>query len=158
MVLGMTQQTRAGAKSPSLPTPNTSFILWCQVPDYPHAGPVNSSPYKWVLNKVYCKAVITPSSLAGLCAGHMINSNWPWSPAWGHSDILCSLAGNLQTLWCLRGDSGAAFLLSSFRPSHLSFLCYSVHWVFHTVTQSSGHSFINSIIRLWIATALIYNL
>lgn len=120
---GMTQQTRAGEESPSFPTPNTSFILWCQAPDYPHAGPVNSSPYKRVRSKVYCNAVITPSSLADLCADHRMNSNWLWSPAWGHSEILHSLAGSLQSHSVCEGIwEFPSPLPPALPPSCLSFL------------------------------------
>lgn len=155
--LGMTQQTGAGEKSPSLPTPNTSFMLWCQAPDYPHAGPVNSSPYKRVRNKVYCKAVITPSSLADLCADHRINSNWLWSPARGHSEILHSLAGSLQThsvcegIWEFPSSllPSMPFLLSPLFPS---FVILSIQFLI--VIHSSIYSFMNSPIHSFIQVLL----
>lgn len=113
-------------RGPSFPTPNISFILWCQVLDYPHAGPVNSSPYKQrVHSKVYCKATVTPSSLADLCADHRMNSNWLWSPAWGHSEILHSLTGSLQSHSVCEGiwEFPSSLPLSLSTLTFLSFLC-----------------------------------
>lgn len=136
----MTQQTRAGERSPPLPTPNTSFILWCQAPDYPDVGPVNSSPYKRVRNKVYCKAIVTRSSLADLCAGHMIISNWLWSPAWGHSEILHSLAGNLPTHSAYKGIQE---LLPPCLPS------FSPPSFINPSTQFFIHLYIRLLIHLW---------
>lgn len=160
---GMTQQTRAGEKSPSLPTPNTSFILWCQAPDYPHALPVNSSPYKRVRNKVYCKAIITWSSLADLCADHRINSNWLWSPAWGHSEILHSLAESLQ-IQCLQGIWDFPSFLPPYLPFSLSPFFSS--WVnlftqLFIVIQNFNYSFINhlhSFTYSGLAITFFYNL
>lgn len=153
----MTQQTTGAERRPSLPTPNTSFILWCQAPDYSHAGPVNSSPYKRVRNKVYCKAVITSSGLADLCAGHMINSNWPLSPAWGRSEILHSLAGNLQTHSVCERIQEFPSSLPPRIPSHLSFLNPSTQFFIQLYIYSFIHEFIYSFIYSWITTAFIYN-
>ena len=147
--LGMTQQTRAGQKSPSLPTLNTSFIVWCQAPDYPHAGQVNSSPYKRVRNKVYCKPIIPGSSLADLCAHHRINSNWLWSDAWGHSEILHSLAERLQTHSVCEGiwefPISLPYSLSPFFPSFVSLSTqFFMQLYIYLVIHSWIHLFIHS--------------
>lgn len=132
--LGMTQQIRPGEKEPSSPHPKHLIHSLKSGALLPRAGPVNSSPNKWVCNKVYCKAIITWSSLADLWAGHTINPNWLLSPAWGHSEILHPLVVYRFTVF-MKG-------LESFLPPSLSLsLPYSSSFFPSFVTPST-HFFI----------------